>query len=568
MASASSPESHLEALLTHTDWVRTLASELVADPSAADEVVQETWLQVIQRPPRSLTNARGWLASVMRNVARNRARGESARVRREQVAAREEAVAASDEASANAEQQRALIGHVLALDEVYRSALLLRFYEGMSPREIARMQGVPTATVKTRLARGLDKLRSRLDESFGGDRRAWVGSLAPIASGVSGSALGRVRNSGTKVRLGMPTMLVAVLVGGLWVAARWRLGQGDAPARSVATSQLMEAQTGDTSLVAGRAVPGGVGTPQREAIASPDFVAHDSEERTSVQEEKLAPILTIGVGLFDPTSDGPRAIVLDSDGALFTFEYGEHGRCLIFDPSGNQRGQSKDVGYCSEAVRVGTSMFLTQPSGHLVKFDTVSIKKVGDQPVPDDGGHWLCNPLCAANGIIYVSSGEEGRVHLFDLNLQPHGEWAAFANLREMDAAQDRLYALTGEDGQSTVHAFNVDGSDLPTESGDPLTLPGKMSDLCALSQHRVLLVNENGELRQYKVESAESGLVWTLEGQTNLGTEEWFTEPNTIARATYDANAEILYLSFIPPHPRVVAVPYSIEESRRVRAR
>jgi RNA polymerase sigma-70 factor (ECF subfamily) len=563
---ASAPlDSRLEALLAHTDWVRSLAFELVADPSAAEDVAQEALLQAFQRPPRSVTSARGWLAKVTRNVARDQARGELRRARREQIAAREEAVAASDEATANAEQQRALIDHVLALDEVYRSVLLLRFYEGMTPREIARVQDVPRATVKTRLARGLEKLRSRLDASSPGGRQAWLNALLPIACGGPGIRVGRVETIVSKISLGAPTLFVAALVGGLWVAARWKLGWGDGDPSPVATSLLGHEQFGDASSSAEGASSAGVTNSHRESIIPPGPAPREAKTVASTQEGTLAPAVIIGEELFDPASDGPRAIAVDSDGSLFVFEYGEHGRCLIFDRSGHPRGESKDIGYCSEAVRVGTSMFLTMPSGHLVKFDTVSLSQVGDQPIADEGGHWLCNALCATGGFIYVGSGEEGRVRLFDLDLQPRGEWAAFGSLREMDARDDTIFVVTDDIHKSTVQSFRVGGTGLPTAAGDPLVVPGNLRDLCALSEHRVLLVMETGEVLQYRLESTNSQLVWHLQGQVDLAKEEWFAAPRAIARAAYDAQAEILYLSFRTPHARVVAVPYSVAKAGRV---
>jgi DNA-directed RNA polymerase specialized sigma24 family protein len=67
-----------EAVLTHLDWVRRLARSLVSDPGEAEELVQESWLAAARRPPRA-GPLRGWLAEVVRNAARERARRESRR---------------------------------------------------------------------------------------------------------------------------------------------------------------------------------------------------------------------------------------------------------------------------------------------------------------------------------------------------------------------------------------------------------------------------------------------------------------------------------------------------------
>ena len=39
-----------------------LARELVRDAASADDVLQETWLAALERPPRGGANVRGWLA--------------------------------------------------------------------------------------------------------------------------------------------------------------------------------------------------------------------------------------------------------------------------------------------------------------------------------------------------------------------------------------------------------------------------------------------------------------------------------------------------------------------------
>lgn len=82
--------------------------------------------------------------------------------------------------------QRDLVAHVLALDEPYRTAILWRYVEELSPRAIARRQGVPVRTVHTRLERGLARLRDRLRGSRGGPE-AWLGAflaLSPARLGV------------------------------------------------------------------------------------------------------------------------------------------------------------------------------------------------------------------------------------------------------------------------------------------------------------------------------------------------------------------------------------------------
>lgn len=173
-------DPRLEALLEHAEWARGLAGRLVADAARADDVVQSALAAAAKSPPRDATNLRGWLGQVVRNAARTVGREEGRRDHRERAAARPEAIEGADELVARAEMSRDLAQHVLALDEIYRDVVLLRWYEGLAPREIAKRLGVPVATVNTRLARAHGELRTRLDRAYG-DRASWCAAFAPMA---------------------------------------------------------------------------------------------------------------------------------------------------------------------------------------------------------------------------------------------------------------------------------------------------------------------------------------------------------------------------------------------------
>ena len=60
------------------------------------------------------------------------------------------------------EEASDLLGQVMALPARYRVVLYLHYYEGYSTEEVAGMLGVPSSTVRTRLARGRKKLKDVL----------------------------------------------------------------------------------------------------------------------------------------------------------------------------------------------------------------------------------------------------------------------------------------------------------------------------------------------------------------------------------------------------------------------
>lgn len=161
----------IEALLQHSSWLRRLAQDLVGHPDRAEDLVQETFLKVLQNPPRDAANPRGWLRIVLVRIAANWRREAAARGWHERNASRAESWSPADVEN-SAVLQRRLAEAVHELEEPYRTAITLHYYEKLTAEEIVRVQGISYENVRKRLERGRDKLRARLDREYG-DRRAW-----------------------------------------------------------------------------------------------------------------------------------------------------------------------------------------------------------------------------------------------------------------------------------------------------------------------------------------------------------------------------------------------------------
>jgi RNA polymerase sigma-70 factor (ECF subfamily) len=196
-----------EDLLAHADFVRDVARSLVLDEASASDISQQTWLAAIKHPPGAGKSTKSWFARVVGNLARDLFRSESRRRRREEAVAIPEKAPSTAEVVEREETRRQVVEAVLNLDEPYRSTVLLRFYESLSTKDVAVSQGVPLETVRTRLKRGLAKLRDRLDRIYNGDRRSWCLALAPLAglrpaptatvAAGTGAAVGTVVAGGT-----------------------------------------------------------------------------------------------------------------------------------------------------------------------------------------------------------------------------------------------------------------------------------------------------------------------------------------------------------------------------------
>lgn len=237
---------HPDELLEHMGFVRNLARALTSDASLADDVAQDVMVDVLQKTPgvrsRSL---RSWLYGVVRNKVHQHYRSETRRSVRQERAAQGFAERDArqgeyhEEVLQRAELRQQVVDGVLRLPEPYRLMVLLRYMEELSAREISERLQLPLNTVRTRLNRGLEKLRQMLDREHEGDRRAWLvplvalsespfpstpGSMT-IGTAKAASGLSRLGSTGTGKTWGV---LVFLVLGSLlWVGVS-RMGLGDA----------------------------------------------------------------------------------------------------------------------------------------------------------------------------------------------------------------------------------------------------------------------------------------------------------------------------------------------------
>ncbi len=200
-----------ESLLAYEPFVRAVARGLLSNEEEVGEVVQETWLRAFRRPPQHGSSPKGWLAMVVRNLVRDRFRGDSRR------RAREEAVARPDRTAADSQSQleghKTLVDAVLELEEPYKSVVILRYYEELKPAEIAKRLDREPATVRSQLHRAHELLRSQMDAEYGGERAAWAGLCLPLVpSAIPAGAEGQLAAKGAS-SFAVPLALKLVGIG-------------------------------------------------------------------------------------------------------------------------------------------------------------------------------------------------------------------------------------------------------------------------------------------------------------------------------------------------------------------
>src|SRR5262245_45584509 len=136
----SDPRPQLSDLLQHREFLERFALSLTRDAGVADDVVQETWLTALERPPEQRGNLRAWLRRVALNAFLQRKRAGKATTGLEDVPA---ALDSPDESLEREGIARLLGSELLALPEPYRGGLIQRYYEDKTPTEIAAELGRP-----------------------------------------------------------------------------------------------------------------------------------------------------------------------------------------------------------------------------------------------------------------------------------------------------------------------------------------------------------------------------------------------------------------------------------------
>jgi RNA polymerase sigma-70 factor (ECF subfamily) len=145
----------------------TLAANLLADTTAAEDVVQDVFISFVQSVEtfRLRGSLKGYLATCVANRSRDLLRK---RNRRRAVAVNGAQQSVSDAAGPvqmviNSEQLQRLSHAMTELPYEQREAVVLHLHGGLKFRKIAGLQNVSIKTAQSRYRYGLDKLRSILN---------------------------------------------------------------------------------------------------------------------------------------------------------------------------------------------------------------------------------------------------------------------------------------------------------------------------------------------------------------------------------------------------------------------
>jgi len=151
----------------HEGDLLTLAANLLRDPAAAQDVVQDIFLSLVRSSPR--LELRRTLRAYLAVAVANRVRDHYRRQARERLASIESAAgvpAGSDGPVQMVIRSDEMLRLRVAIDQLpyeQREAIMLHVHTGLKFREIAAHQDVSLKTAISRYRYGLDKLRSMLN---------------------------------------------------------------------------------------------------------------------------------------------------------------------------------------------------------------------------------------------------------------------------------------------------------------------------------------------------------------------------------------------------------------------
>ena len=162
-------EGALRALYErHGRVVCGLAQRLLGDAARAEEVLQDVFVRLWQRPERfdpARGELRGFLLREAHSRSVDRLRSDMARARREDRHEREQ-LARSEEIEREVWElirSEKVKEAVAVLSPGERDAISLAYFEGYTYREVAVMLDEPEGTIKSRIRLGLKKLADKLE---------------------------------------------------------------------------------------------------------------------------------------------------------------------------------------------------------------------------------------------------------------------------------------------------------------------------------------------------------------------------------------------------------------------
>jgi RNA polymerase sigma-70 factor (ECF subfamily) len=163
------PTAFEEVYRRHADMVFGLALRLSGEREEAADLAQETFLRVYRHLGRfaGRSSLKTWIYRITVNCCRSKLRRRSRRrLERplDSLAEVADSRSGPEERAVGHDLGRRLAAALAQLPLIFREAVLLRDVQGLSYGEIGEVLGVRIGTVRSRIARGRERLRCLLEE--------------------------------------------------------------------------------------------------------------------------------------------------------------------------------------------------------------------------------------------------------------------------------------------------------------------------------------------------------------------------------------------------------------------
>jgi RNA polymerase sigma-70 factor (ECF subfamily) len=158
----SKDQQYLTTLFTrHSDIVYRSALRIMKNTSDAEDIMQTGYCKMIR--DLHLYNGKGsvlgWMIQVIIHTCYQQKNSEKSRLNREKKMMSERTTSSEPK---NNELSEMVENHLNKLPEIYKVPITLQIMEGLSIKEVSQVLEIPEKTIRSQIARGLDKLKISL----------------------------------------------------------------------------------------------------------------------------------------------------------------------------------------------------------------------------------------------------------------------------------------------------------------------------------------------------------------------------------------------------------------------
>ena len=163
-------EAFAKLVERHQDAVYNLAYRKTGHASDAGDLAQEVFIRAYRKLDSydSTYSFRNWVLGICANQTRNFFRGLSRRRRVEEQHLLQQEIETAPGSGAGSDSREKLEKALQELPEKMRIPLVMKYMEGFSYEEIARILKIGLSAVKMRILRGRDELAERMMAMDGG----------------------------------------------------------------------------------------------------------------------------------------------------------------------------------------------------------------------------------------------------------------------------------------------------------------------------------------------------------------------------------------------------------------